>query len=89
MTGKNKSEIITFKTDRSLASKLDNIPNKSEFIRNAILAALDSTCPLCGGSGSLSPKQMEHWQEFSVSHQMKKCRDCHEFYLICKKKEKR
>jgi len=87
MIGKNKSEIITFKTDTALAEKLEHVPNKSEFIRNAILAALNSTCPLCGGTGSLSPKQMEHWQEFSSSHRLQKCRDCHEYYLTCKEKE--
>lgn len=83
MTGKHKSEVITFKTDSALAQKLDHIPNKSEFIRNAILSALESTCPLCSGTGSLSPKQMEHWQEFSANHKFRKCRDCHEYHLIC------
>jgi hypothetical protein len=87
MTGKHKSEILTFKAEATLARKLENIPNKSEFIRNAILAALDSACPLCGGSGILSPKQMEHWKEFSSNHELRKCRDCHEYHLICKEEK--
>ena len=33
-----KSQIVAFKVDDDLANFLDNLPNKSEFIRRAILA---------------------------------------------------
>ena len=46
-----KSQIVAFKVDEDLANFLDKLPNKSEFIRRAILAQFNMTCPLCTGSG--------------------------------------
>ena len=37
---KPKQEIITFKTDQKFAEALEGIPNRSAFIRTAVLAAL-------------------------------------------------
>ena len=47
---KKKQEIITFKADEPLLEAMDGITNRSEFIRAAILSALDSVCPLCKGT---------------------------------------
>jgi len=60
---KHKDEIVTFKADRSLLEAMRGIPNRSAFIRQAILAALDSACPLCRGTGVLTPDQRRHWAE--------------------------
>ena len=49
-----KQEIITFKVDRELAELIKRIPNRSDFIRRAVLSALDNTCPLCQGSGIIT-----------------------------------
>ncbi len=65
---RTKQDIITFKVDSALSSALQGVGNRSEFIRAAILDALDNTCPLCKGSGALSPKQKEHWARFSEDH---------------------
>jgi len=81
-----KSEIISFKVDLSLMDAMKAIPNRSEFIRNAVLMALESTCPLCGGTGILTPHQKEHWNEFKKNHSIKECGDCREYYLVCGKK---
>ena len=78
-----KNEIITFKADDALLEALRGIRNRSEFIRAAVLAALESNCPMCGGSGILSPKQREHWQEFAVHHELHECEECHEVHLVC------
>ncbi|MEW6410996.1 MAG: CopG family transcriptional regulator [Candidatus Zixiibacteriota bacterium] len=80
---KKKSEIITFKVDDSLLTALEGIPNRSSFIRSAVLAALDSTCPLCAGSGILSPNQRQHWEQFLKRHAVEKCSDCEEFHIVC------
>jgi len=80
---KPKQEIITFKVDTSLAEMMKSVPNRSAFIRDAILAALDNTCPLCQGAGFLSPDQKRHWQKFSEHHELAECDDCHELHLIC------
>ena len=78
-----RKEVVTFKVDGSLLKLLQGLPNRSEFIRTALLAALDSLCPLCKGTGILTPKKKEHWQEFSRDHGLKECRDCHELTIVC------
>jgi hypothetical protein len=78
-----KQEIITFKVDEALRRALQGVQNRSEFIRAAILAALDSVCPLCKGSGILTPDQRKHWDTFSKNHPLKQCEDCHAVHLVC------
>jgi hypothetical protein len=83
---KQKTEIITFKADDSLLAALKGISNRSEFIRAAVLNALESTCPLCLGTGIMSPAQKKHWDEFKRNHAVEECDDCHERYIVCAKK---
>jgi hypothetical protein len=78
-----KHEIITFKADASLLEAMKDIPNRSEFIRNAILAALDSACPLCSGTGVLSPSQKEHLSDFLRDHSLQECEKCHDLRFVC------
>lgn len=79
-----KPQIITFKADDALVAAMEGIANRSEFIRAAILAALDGACPLCHGTGVLSPKQRAHWEEFSANHTVETCAECHEPRIVCK-----
>lgn len=78
-----KGEIITFKADRPLLEALERVPNRSEFIRSAILAALEDVCPLCRGRGTLSAAQRRHWQAFAAHHGVEQCDDCREIHLVC------
>lgn len=78
-----KTDLITLKVDPSLAARINQLPNKSEFIRKAILAALTNTCPLCQGSGVLTPEQREHWEHFSRGHTVERCNDCNAVHLEC------
>ena len=78
-----KASIITFKADESLQNALDNIPNRSAFIREAILTALDNICPLCQGNGILTPAQKKHWHVFEQHHHVEKCGDCQAPYIMC------
>lgn len=78
-----KQEIITFKADASLVEAMRGIPNRSEFLRAAVLAALENICPVCKGTGILTPPQKEHWLAFSRHHRMAECGECNEFRLIC------
>jgi len=80
---RKKNDIITFKVDATLLEAMSGIQNRSDFIRSAILAALDNTCPLCRGTGKLSPDQLRHWEHFSTHHKLKECKDCNAFYLSC------
>lgn len=81
--GTRKEEIITFKVDEALAEALSGVPNRSAFIRQAVLEALGNSCPVCQGTGVLTVRQMEHWQEFSVHHHVEDCDTCHEPHLVC------
>lgn len=81
------SEVISFKVDDALKKAMEGISNRSEFIRAAILAALDDTCPLCRGTGILTPQQYEHWQEFSKHHVLEKCQECDSWIISCEKDE--
>ncbi|UCD29345.1 MAG: CopG family transcriptional regulator [Planctomycetota bacterium] len=81
-----KSSVVTFKADQALLEAMKGIPNRSEFIRDAVSAALDSVCPLCDGTGVLTPSQKNHWNEFAVDHTIVECDDCHEQHLVCANK---
>ena len=59
------------------------IPNRSEFIRAAVLTALDNLCPLCKGTGILLPNQKNHWNEFAKHHHVEECETCHAVHLVC------
>ncbi len=83
MPGRKKEEVVTFKVDASLLEALRSIPNRSEFIRSAIQAALDSTCPLCKGTGTLTPDQRRHWSTFVEHHSLQTCDDCEAVHLVC------
>ncbi|HOX17692.1 MAG TPA: CopG family transcriptional regulator [Spirochaetales bacterium] len=78
-----KEDIIAFKVDSDLAHALEGVSNRSEFIRLAVLAALDSRCPLCRGTGVLDEREKAHWVEFSRSHHIEECDDCHARRLVC------
>ncbi|MCP3965921.1 MAG: CopG family transcriptional regulator [Lentisphaerae bacterium] len=85
MPKQTRTEVITFKVDDSLKDALEGINNRSAFIRAAIMSALDSTCPLCKGTGILTPHQQKHWNEFRKSHSIEKCAECQAYFLSCKK----
>ncbi len=85
----SKIETITFKVDSNLAKFLKEIPNKSEFIRNAILKSMDNVCPLCNGFGFLTDSQLEHWKNFEKHHYVKKCEKCNEKYMACDHEEEK
>lgn len=82
---RKKCEIITFKVDSALHKALKNVENRSEFIRDAVLAALDNVCPLCNGLGVLSLDQRRHWNDFVIDHSVEKCEDCDAIRLVCSK----
>ncbi|RLE27845.1 MAG: CopG family transcriptional regulator [Acidobacteria bacterium] len=78
-----KAHIITFKADDTLVEAMEGITNRSEFIRGAILSALDGACPLCRGTGVLNERQRRHWRNFSVTHEMERCGKCNVNHLVC------
>jgi len=80
---RSKQDMISFKADRSLLEAMKGIENRSGFIRDAILAALDGACPLCMGTGILTTQQKAHWDAFAKTHSVVQCGHCNEMHLIC------
>ena len=80
--------IVTFKVDPSISQLLEGISNRSEFIRTAILSALDNRCPFCKGTGVLNAKRKKHWKQIKKHHAIRSCRQCHEMVIVCQKKNK-
>ncbi|WP_052078807.1 ribbon-helix-helix domain-containing protein [Spirochaeta lutea] len=78
-----KQETITFKVDSALAHIIKRLPNRSEFIRKAILNAVDNTCPLCQGSGIITPEQRPHWEAFLETHHIEQCGECSAVFIAC------
>ncbi|HMK33492.1 MAG TPA: ribbon-helix-helix domain-containing protein [Desulfomonilaceae bacterium] len=80
---KEKLDIITFKVPESLRDAMKGIPNRSEFIRAAVVAALDSICPLCKGTGVIMPNQRQHWDMFANDHHFIECETCNAVHVVC------
>src|SRR5436305_15346031 len=71
-----KSQIVAFKVDADLAEFLDKLPNKSEFIRRAILSQFNMTCPLCTGSGVVPVGIHNHFDHVIEHHSSRPCEKC-------------
>ena len=85
----DKPDVITFKVDKALAEAMRGIANRSKFIRESILQALDNSCPFCAGTGVLTASQKKHWQLFLRDHELKECRACHGKHPVCKTTSKK
>ncbi len=81
---KRKEEVISFKVDPVLAEKLRSVPNRSEFIRQAVLQHLGNECPFCHGTGTLSVHQKKHLEIFLENHEMRRCAECGETHIFCR-----
>lgn len=73
MPGKTpKKAVVAFKVEEQLAEFLNKLPNKSAFIRKAIVAQLGMACPLCNGAGVVPRGVHDHYapllRQFNQSH---------------------
>lgn len=73
-----KSEIVAFKVEEDLAAFLNKLPNKSAFIRKAIVAQLGMACPLCTGAGVVPRGIHEHYAPVLAKNNVRKCDGCME-----------
>ena len=71
-----KKQIVAFKVEDDLAEFLDTLPNKSEFIRKAILAQFGMTCPLCTGTGVVDKGIHDHYEPVIAEHNTRPCEKC-------------
>ena len=54
---------MTVRIEQELADMLEQYPNKSDFVRKAILAQMAKICPLCHGKGEVFPGNYAHYVE--------------------------
>ena len=66
---------ISFKVEAELAEVLDQLPNKSEFIRKA-LAGHGVTCPLCSGLGAVARGVNSNFAALLASLRLRDLRGC-------------
>ena len=71
-----KKQIVAFKVEDELAEFLNNLPNKSDFIRKAILAQFGMTCPLCIGSGVVPRGVHDHYNPVIAKYNQRPCDKC-------------
>jgi metal-responsive CopG/Arc/MetJ family transcriptional regulator len=50
---------VTVRLPDDVAYALDHLSNRSEFVRDAILARLATLCPQCQGTGFIAPTEKQ------------------------------
>jgi hypothetical protein len=75
-SGSQKKNIVAFKVEDDLAVFLNNLPNKSDFIRKAIMAQFGMTCPLCTGSGVVPRGVHAHFNPIIKQETKRPCEKC-------------
>jgi len=71
-----KSKIVAFKVEEELAEFLNDLPNKSDFIRKAILSQFGMTCPLCTGTGVVPRGIHDHYKPVIAERNERPCEKC-------------
>ncbi|MBI2805165.1 MAG: hypothetical protein HYX68_09335 [Planctomycetes bacterium] len=71
-----KTAVVAFKVEAELAEFLNQLPNKSAFIRKAIAAQMSTACPLCSGSGQVSKWAHDHYAPLLVEWNLRQCEGC-------------
>jgi hypothetical protein len=71
-----KTKVVAFKVESELAELLNNLPNKSAFIRKAIAAQLGVSCPLCHGNGVIPRGLHEHYAPLLAQFNSRHCDGC-------------
>jgi hypothetical protein len=72
----SKTAVVAFKVEEELAELLNQLPNKSAFIRKAIAAQLGMACPLCNGTGVVPRGLHDHYASQLRTMNLKPCESC-------------
>lgn len=71
-----KTQIVAFKVEEDLAEFLNKLPNKSDFIRKAIVAQFGMACPLCSGTGVVPRGLHNHYKPIITANNIRPCQKC-------------
>jgi len=86
---KSMHRVVTFKVEEEVAAFLDAMPNKSDFIRKALLNALLEPCPICNGKGSVPRSLAADLEMIFKKREFVPCSFCgYEFPLDSEKSRK-
>ncbi|HYG75819.1 MAG TPA: hypothetical protein VEK08_12515 [Planctomycetota bacterium] len=86
---KSMQRVVTFKVEEEVAAFLDAMPNKSDFIRKALLNALLEPCPVCNGKGSVPRSLARDLEMIFKKKEFVPCSFCgYEFPLDSEKSRK-
>ena len=76
----SKQTVVSFRVGQHLAEVLNSLPDKSAFIRDAILRRFYTTCPFCHGQGVL-PQVILDWLRARLpDYPSIECTCCHYVY---------
>lgn len=73
---RSKSVVVTFRVDHHLAEALDRLPDKSAFIRDALLRSFHATCPACGGEGRVDCEAADWLRSLLERAKARRCECC-------------
>jgi hypothetical protein len=73
---KPSKSLVAFKVEPELAEVLNRLPNKSAFIRSAIVAHLSLGCPLCHGKGIVPRGIHDLFAALIQAHRVQPCVGC-------------
>lgn len=77
-----KQTVVSFRVDHHLAKILESLPDKSAFIREAILRRFHAECPFCQGRGVL-PRAIAEWlQNHMPELKTVECKCCNYRYPV-------
>jgi hypothetical protein len=82
MAQQQKQTVVSFRVDHHLAEILNNLPDKSAFIREAILRRFHAECPFCQGRGVLPRAIAEYLQAHMPESRTVECKCCNYRYPI-------
>ena len=71
-----KTAVVAFKVEEELAEFLNQLPNKSAFIRKAIAAQMSMACPLCSGTGQVSRWSHDNYAKLLEQLAHQHCNGC-------------
>lgn len=77
-----KTEIVAFKVEEDLAEFLNKLPNKSDFIRKAIIAQFGMACPLCSGTGVVARGLHNHYKPIIAENNTAPCAKCEDMLTL-------
>ncbi len=75
-TKPQKTAVVAFKVEEKLAEFLNKLPNKSAFIRKAIAAQMNTSCPLCNGAGVVTRGVHDHYSPILERFNHRNCDGC-------------